>query len=103
MTVLIHLHQASGWIQPEKHDLVKVYPNPFNERTTLSFDMLAQGDVRVNVYDLSGGRVDELRQGGLSPGRHQLTWNASGKPSGVYILEWTGGGQRQLSKVLLLK
>jgi len=67
------------------------FPNPFNPRTTLAFELSESGPVRLAVYDASGRRVRELVRGELvAVGRHDVEWNGRddlGRPvaSGVYF------------------
>lgn len=50
-------------------------PNPFNPLTSLRFDLLGAGHVRLEVYDLTGRRVRRLVDDDLSPGSHVAVWD----------------------------
>jgi len=39
----------------------------------------------------------------MSAGRHSVTFNAAGIPSGVYIMRLEAGGQTMTGKLTLLK
>ncbi|MGZ3863589.1 MAG: Kelch repeat-containing protein [Bacteroidia bacterium] len=65
--------------------VVTVYPNPFNEKTSLSVSLNKEQEVSVNVYDISGRFVAELINKNLSEGNHTITWNAASAASGIYV------------------
>lgn len=51
------------------------FPNPFNPRTTISFDVSQAGPVALEIYDLAGRRVRSLQSGTLAVGRYDRIWN----------------------------
>ena len=72
-------------------------PNPFNPRTTITFDLPKPGSVRLVVYDLAGRQVCTLMDGSLPQGSHEAVWDgrdSSGREvgSGSYLatLEFDG-------------
>ena len=78
-------------------------PNPFNPVTTLSFTLERPGRTRLDLYDLRGARVRHLDERARGRGAHTFTLDATGLPSGVYIVELRQGRERTQQKVLLLK
>ena len=82
---------------------MKTYPNPFNPETKLTYSLPSTGEISLNVYNINGKLVDTLIKGQQSSGSHEITFNASNLPSGVYFarLEWGGGIVTE--KLLLLK
>lgn len=88
---------------PAGYHLLAAYPNPFNPRATLRFEVPRPDFVRLAVYDLLGQRVAILLDRRVSSGEHELTWNANGLSSGVYLLRMEAGGASFTRKVVLLK
>jgi len=88
---------------PRDFALGSAYPNPFNPSTVVPFELASAGPVQLAVYDVMGRRVSTLVNGAMSAGRHSLAWDASGLPSGVYMLRLTAGGKVMTGKVTLLK
>ena len=87
---------------------VSVAPNPFNPRATILFDLARPQDVRLDVIDARGRRVDTLTQGTRPAGRHELVWtgtDADGDqaPSGVYFLVLQTDDGRFTERAVLLK
>lgn len=72
-------------------------PNPFNPRTTISYDLPEAGSLRLVVFDLAGRLVRTLVDGNLPAGSHEVAWDgrdATGRAvgSGGYLarLEFAG-------------
>jgi len=83
-------------------------PNPFNPRTTVSFELPTSQDITLTVHDLRGRRLDELARGHYVSGVHSLSWDgrdARGRelPSGTYLLRLVGGDVRESRRVALVR
>ena len=67
------------------------YPNPFNPSTIISYTVpnlgtgLAPPYVQLKVFDILGNEVATLVDEQKSAGSYEVTFNASGLASGVYI------------------
>ncbi|MBI90173.1 MAG: hypothetical protein CMG60_08815, partial [Candidatus Marinimicrobia bacterium] len=88
---------------PESFSLSSAYPNPFNPSTNMTLALDADGQVSMMVYNLVGQAVDVLVDGYMNAGYHQVVWNASNVPSGVYIVKVTTGTNTSIQKVMLMK
>jgi len=89
-------------LQPEEFG-VATFPNPFNPMTAISYQLPADSPVSLRIYDLAGRIVAELVNGLRDAGVHQVTWDASGLPSGVYLYRLEAGARNLTGKMLLLK
>ncbi|HPG38799.1 MAG TPA: FlgD immunoglobulin-like domain containing protein [bacterium] len=88
--------------------LAKAYPNPFNPRTVITYDLAVDGDVSITVFDMLGRKVRELQTGHKSAGSYQVIWNGaddSGVPlaSGSYLVRLQTKDITQVQKVMFLK
>ena len=89
--------------------LLQNHPNPFNPTTTIPFDVAVTGDVRIEIYDVSGSLVRTLVNGEKGIGRHLATWDGRDSAgnqvhTGVYFYRMTAPGYTsQAKKMLLLK
>jgi hypothetical protein len=72
-------------ILPEKHQLLSVYPNPFNPSTTLAYTLRSDANVKIDIFDLRGRRIHSLINKKQLAGEHELKWHAGNVPSGIYI------------------
>ncbi|TKJ42458.1 hypothetical protein CEE37_01890 [candidate division LCP-89 bacterium B3_LCP] len=96
--------------QPARFALLQNYPNPFNASTTISFQLPVSSLVELDVFDISGSRVGVACPfGGLaptrqySPGTHQITFDASGLASGIYLYRLQAGEFSAIGKMVLVK
>ena len=92
-----------GSLQPYKFTFHPAYPNPFNMATNISFETAKSGDVSLAIYDIQGKEVARLIDGYRSAGAHQVDFDGSGLPSGVYFARLRAGDYEQTQKVLLVK
>lgn len=80
------------------------YPNPFNGRTIINFNLVRDASVIVAVYDMLGRLVNTAHSGFLSAGQHNLAWPVNGSvKSGIYIYTITIDGQSVSKKMTYLK
>ena len=88
---------------------LRAYPNPFNPRTLVSFDLPAALPVNLAVYDLAGRRVRTIVAGDLlGEGEHTRTWlgrDEQGRAvaSGVYFWRLEAGEIRATQRVTLVR
>ena len=93
-------------ILPDRVEVEKAFPNPFNSKVKLSFYINPQfGDthVSVNIFDLRGKIVESLIDNEFMPGYHTTFWNANGKSSGVYFIQLATDNYIDSQKILFLK
>jgi len=88
---------------PQEYSLSPAYPNPFNPVTTLSYSVPEDSNLRITVYDMLGREVTELVSGFQTAGNYNISWNASNKASGVYLVKMTTSTYKSTQKVLLVK
>lgn len=67
--------------------LLPAYPNPFAERTTLSYKLAFSGDVSVRVVDMLGREVKRLEMGYLPAGQHEVLLQIDALPAGTYLYQ----------------
>jgi hypothetical protein len=78
------------------------YPNPFNARTMINFDLPTDSDVNIAIYSITGQMVETI-SGQYEAGSHSVTWDASDVASGVYFYKVSAGDFSQTMKMTLLK
>jgi hypothetical protein len=95
-------------VAQEPARLERVYPNPFNPATTVSFYLPEAAKVTLAVYDVGGRRVATLADGRIEAGMHESVWqgrDSAGRsvPSGVYFCRLESSGVVDTRKMVLLK
>jgi hypothetical protein len=88
---------------PRSLVLEQNYPNPFNPITTISYQLSADSNVELNIYDLNGCFITDLINEHQDAGDHEIHFNGSGLSSGVYICRLQAGNVVRSMKMLLLK
>ena len=83
-------------------------PNPVRARSQIAFDLPAEAQAQLSIYDVAGRAVRIEDWGTLPAGHHERTWNAmdgSGRPlaSGVYFLHFAAGNERAVQRVLVIR
>ena len=101
-----NLDQNDG--HPVKYSLNQNYPNPFNPNTSISFSIPRSDNGSLNIYDLNGTLVRELKKGFMQAGDYKETWNGKnndGKivPSGYYIYQLKSKSYTSARKMLMIK
>ncbi|MDM7924897.1 MAG: sugar-binding protein [bacterium] len=79
------------------------FPNPFNPRTRIGFEIPANEWVRLSVYDAFGREVAVPVDGEKTAGRHEAVFDATGLPSGVYFCKLRTRDQMLVRKMMLVK
>ncbi|TKJ40602.1 hypothetical protein CEE37_06460 [candidate division LCP-89 bacterium B3_LCP] len=87
----------------QEFTLLGAYPNPFNPTTTIRFNLPKTCLVYLEVFDISGRSVTSLINGWRNAGNHQVTFDASNLPSGVYIHQLSAGDFTATGKMVLVK
>ncbi|MFT5141777.1 MAG: YVTN family beta-propeller protein [Rhodothermales bacterium] len=94
---------AAPVVLPEAFSLKAAYPNPFNPITTIGFELPSSVHVRIDVFDLTGRLAGMLVDDVMSAGTHQVRFDASRLPSGIYFYRMISDGQVQTKSVVLLR
>jgi len=79
------------------------YPNPFNPKTIINYELPATVTVEINIYNLIGQKVHTLVSDKKKAGFHQVEWDASDLPSGIYYYRINAGNFQDVKKMILLK
>ena len=88
---------------PQTFVLYPSFPNPFNPITTIKFSVETFHAMSLRIFDITGRVVETLLNGEIPVGNHEITWNASRQPSGVYIVQLSNSKSIQTQKLILLK
>lgn len=85
--------------------LLQNYPNPFNPGTKIRFDIGANSDANVNltIYNCIGEVAEILIDRRLEAGVHEIGWDGSNFPGGVYFFRLQVNHISETRKMVLLK
>lgn len=88
---------------PASYALLYNYPNPFNPSTTISFVLSEPDHVKLSVYGVSGQLIAELINSYKQAGNHEIGFDGTGLPSGVYVYRLEAGHNSASGKMVLMK
>jgi len=79
------------------------YPNPFNPGTTIKYSIPELSKVNLTLFNLLGEEIAVILNEVKEAGYHQVEFNASSLPSGVYFYQLKAGNFVETKKLILLK
>ena len=99
-------HNLSGEVNvgvPSEYAMSQNYPNPFNPSTKIDYDIPADGNVAIILYDMSGREVSKLVNEFKPAGYYTVNFNASNLSSGMYFYRIASSNFSQTKKMVLVK
>jgi len=119
----VRAHNATGWGEfsevwdfsvlitgvyaedriPAEYMVSQNYPNPFNPSTRIDYALPWASYVRIDVYNVLGERVVVLKDGLQEAGYHNVVFDGTGFPSGLYIYRLQAGDFVDCKKLILMK
>ena len=88
---------------PDNYSLHQNYPNPFNPVTSITYNLPADGNVSLKVYDMLGSEVITLVNGHQKTGVYTIPFNGKDLSSGVYICKISADNFSSTIKMILMK
>ncbi len=88
---------------PREFELAQNFPNPFNPRTQIRFDLPTETRVSLDIFNLIGQKVATAFEGIRPAGTHEISFDAASLASGVYLYKLTGNNQTFTRKMILMK
>ena len=82
---------------------IKLFPNPAIDLFNLEFNVTINGNVKIDITDLTGKVLSTLFNGNLKAGKNSLTFNKNALLSGTYIITIKTSNDTLLSKKLIIE
>lgn len=79
------------------------YPNPFSGKTRLELTVGNYRSVSVVFTDMTGRQVDSRTLATPEAGKYSMTWDATGKPRGIYFATLYADGMKAQTIKLIVK
>ncbi|MDZ7743676.1 MAG: T9SS type A sorting domain-containing protein [Bacteroidota bacterium] len=81
------------------------FPNPFDNKTQISFTLNKQENVSIHVYSLKGRLVNNLFEGKLPAGLQEIEWNGKDAlgnevKNGLYFVKVKTGKASKSFKII---
>ena len=82
---------------------LKNFPNPFQNQTTIEYELSQTGNVSLSLMDVNGKLVKHIFSGQQQKGIHSFQLNAYGLSPGVYLLDLKLNNSRSYHKIIIEK
>ena len=77
------------------------YPNPFTDKTNITFEIPASTYVSIKVVNMLGSELAELAGQEYSQGKHTIVFNANNLAGGVYFYTMKAGTFSRTQKMII--
>ncbi len=95
---------AETYELPASLTLATIYPNPFSQSATVSFELPKSSAVRLELYNTLGRRTSVLLDNEvMSAGLHEVSLNGSHLPSGMYFVSLISGNHIERKPVIIVR
>lgn len=82
--------------------LDEIYPNPASGTVTISFTLAEQGQVTIQVLDITGRYITTVAKDVFEEGGGEVNWDAGGLKPGIYFLNLKAGSYRITKKISVI-
>jgi len=95
--------KAQGKAKKATFNLSQNYPNPARGTTTIAFALAESGEVKLEVFDLSGRKVATAAEGPRPAGENQATLDTRNLAAGVYVYRLQAGDEVASKRLAVVK
>ena len=98
--------QQPGSGLPVTFELGFNYPNPFNNRTIIPYSLPERSRVSLQIYSITGQKIETLFSGWKEAGSHSIEWDGSDLASCIYYCRMAAKGKAAFTytrKMLLIR
>jgi len=88
---------------PNSFLIVENFPNPFNNETTIYYQISNDTHVKIKIFDSLGRELETLVDKEVTSGKHQTTFRAGKYASGIYLCVLYSENGYAISKLVYLK
>ena len=99
LTDVKHLEQTNLINQLQ---LYQNYPNPFNPKTLISYRVVERSTVSLEIFDVIGNKIETLINETKNPGKYNVNFDASKRPSGIYFYRLIANGHNIATKKMIV-
>lgn len=110
LNAILHYFELEIENAPHFNDYVLYnnYPNPFNQLTTINYQIPEASNVRIIIYDILGKRIKTFVQDQQIGGDYQIQWDGTDEngisvSTGVYFYSFQAGNFTKVGKMLLMQ
>ena len=88
---------------PDLTNLVNLYPNPFNQEVSISYQLGRKQNIKIDIYNILGEKVASLVDERKNIGVYSVKWSGKAFASGIYLCVLTFENGKDIKKMMLIK
>ena len=89
---------------PQEFKINRIAPNPFNPSTLITYQIPENGEIKIEVLNVSGQKIENIYSGYKKAGKHEVKWYSKNLSSGFYLVKIHLNERiSKTEKVMLLK
>jgi PKD repeat protein len=81
----------------------KVYPNPVTSSATIQYNLPADSQIILDIFNSTGQRISQPVNSKQMKGEHSVQWNARGLQAGIYYYSLRSAKLVHSGKIILIK
>ena len=79
-------------------DLIEIYPEPSNNNTTIRYNIIKSGKVKISLYNIKGQLIKVLFEGDKVSGEYSINFDISNYCSGIYFIKFENDNSKSIIK-----
>lgn len=100
--IVTSVSHEESFEKSDRFRLEQNFPNPFNPRTLIQFELGKSDYITLTVFDVLGREIAILANGFFTTGEHLLSFDASAFSSGTYFYRLSNSTLQITRKMILL-
>ena len=89
---------------PQEFKINRIAPNPFNPSTLITYQIPENGEIKIEVLNVAGQKIENIYSGYKKAGKHEVKWYSKNISSGFYFVKIHLNERiSKTEKVMLLK
>ena len=102
---IVHTKVKESIIEEEiTENQLHIFPNPFNQQTTIEYYLDSDQSILLGLYDINGKLVHEIEKSNQKiTGKYRLSYMNSRLNSGIYYLVLQTDKTKNIQKVVLME
>lgn len=100
---VVDITTNTGSISKNDLTLLAAFPNPAANEITINFGLNRAGDAEIEIFDITGKRVNGIKMENLQAGNHTTKVDLSDLNAGVYMYSVKSANAKMFSKFTVTK
>ncbi|MCF8387511.1 MAG: T9SS type A sorting domain-containing protein [Bacteroidales bacterium] len=82
---------------------IDIYPNPAISNAMITFELTKATSTEISIYNINGKMLDHISLGQKTSGKHEVNYNISSLPEGMYFIRIQAGNSLSTAKFMVVK